>query len=475
MSRCSRPICLTAWLLAATLAQASPPQSGEAQPTPKPAVSESKIEQVIKRPITLSFQDAPLSAVLDDLHTTQGINIVLDLPALKEDAIDRESPVSIRLEEVSLRSALNLILRQCQLTWVIKDDVVVVTTEKYAHGKLKQVAYQVADLVVPVNRSPVVLAFGDVVKVERPTATKPATTENELIRLITSTIAPRSWAEMGGPGTIDYHPLTMSLVVNQSADIQEQVADLLAALQRLQDLEVSLEIRVLRLSAEFCERKGLNPEGDATKLLKPEEFARLLTAAREDPTTNVMQAPKLTLFNGQQAIFHFEEAGKGLSLNLLPNVSADRRFVKLEMMRGLWNPQSGEGFSKRLEIPDGATVVSGCWTETREAASEPPVLSKIPYVNRLFRNVQIQRAERTEKVLVCVTPRVVVQEEEEVRQTAFVRPPDAEAVKDPSPVEQVRSLVRQYHQACAEGDLKKAKKLARKALALDPTCFGKQP
>jgi len=59
--------------------------------------------------------------------------------------------------------------------------------------------------------------------------------QDQLIKMITSTIKPESWSEMGGPGTIDYWPMGMALVVNNSADVQEQVADFLAALRRLMD------------------------------------------------------------------------------------------------------------------------------------------------------------------------------------------------------------------------------------------------
>src|SRR5262249_2809032 len=85
-----------------------------------------------------------------------------------------------------------------------------------------------------------------------------ATTEAELIKLITSTIQPNTWSESGGPGTIDYFPLTMSLVINQTADIQEQITDLLAALRRLQDQEVSVEVRFITVAEEFFERIGVN-------------------------------------------------------------------------------------------------------------------------------------------------------------------------------------------------------------------------
>src|SRR5262249_6708765 len=72
-----------------------------------------------------------------------------------------------------------------------------------------------------------------------------ATREDQLIELIQHTIAPHSWASMGGQGTIDYFPMTMSLVINQTPDIQEQIAELLETLRRLQDAEVAVEIRLI--------------------------------------------------------------------------------------------------------------------------------------------------------------------------------------------------------------------------------------
>jgi hypothetical protein len=57
----------------------------------------------------------------------------------------------------------------------------------------------------------------------------------ELIQLICQTIAPRTWSEMGGDGTIDYHRASRSLVVTHTQDVQDQVMDLLAALRRLQE------------------------------------------------------------------------------------------------------------------------------------------------------------------------------------------------------------------------------------------------
>ena len=40
-----------------------------------------------------------------------------------------------------------------------------------------------------------------------------------------------------------------------------------------------------------------------------------------------------------------------------------------------------------------------------------PILSKVPYINRLFKNVGIGR--ETQSLMMMVTPRIIIQEEEE--------------------------------------------------------------
>jgi general secretion pathway protein D len=45
-------------------------------------------------------------------------------------------------------------------------------------------------------------------------------------------------------------------------------------------------------------------------------------------------------------------------------------------------------------------------------------LSKLPYINRLFRNVGIGR--ETDSLMMMVTPRIIIQEEEEEKQTGVI-------------------------------------------------------
>lgn len=68
-----------------------------------------------------------------------------------------------------------------------------------------------------------------------PCETHAATTaEERLVRLITRTVAPTSWAETGGPATIEYYPPSQSLVIHQTPEVHEEIERLLLVLRRQQ-------------------------------------------------------------------------------------------------------------------------------------------------------------------------------------------------------------------------------------------------
>ncbi|MCI0461523.1 MAG: tandem-95 repeat protein, partial [Gemmataceae bacterium] len=69
--------------------------------------------------------------------------------------------------------------------------------------------------------------------------------------------------------------------------------------------------------------------------------------------------------------------------------------------------------STTVSVPDGGTVLMGGLKRLSEGRNEfgPPILSKIPYVNRLFENVGYGR--EAESLMLMVTPRIIISEEEE--------------------------------------------------------------
>ncbi|MFN9853858.1 MAG: hypothetical protein ACK57P_18745, partial [Planctomycetota bacterium] len=69
--------------------------------------------------------------------------------------------------------------------------------------------------------------------------------------------------------------------------------------------------------------------------------------------------------------------------------------------------------STTVSVPDGGTILMGGIKRLREGRTErgTPILSKIPYINRLFRNTAIGR--ETSTLMFTVTPRIIIPEEEE--------------------------------------------------------------
>src|SRR5262249_31287645 len=55
--------------------------------------------------------------------------------------------------------------------------------------------------------------------------------EHELIELIKTTISPTIWTDAGGPASLEYFPLTHSLVAHAPPDVQEQIAELFEAMR----------------------------------------------------------------------------------------------------------------------------------------------------------------------------------------------------------------------------------------------------
>jgi type II secretory pathway component GspD/PulD (secretin) len=278
---------------------------------PRRSPAERDIERRLLAPATVHFQELPLRQAIEDLRQIHNLNIDIDEQALRDKGVGLDRTVNVKVDGVALKSALNVMLGHLNLTYIIDEGILKITTPDRARGKMALATHYIADLVIPVgnfDNLPFVAPGTGPVRpppgTPLPTTGYPpptplvppyslqggtqtgtgigsqgtmnptppdaggngnwtksnpgATQERELIRMITNVVSPQSWTEMGGPGTIDYHPLTMSLVVNQTADIQEQIADLLAALRRLQDQEVAVEVKFISVADDFYERVAVN-------------------------------------------------------------------------------------------------------------------------------------------------------------------------------------------------------------------------
>lgn len=122
------------------------------EPTLAPvSPAEEKIRKALTRPITFDFRETPLDQITKFVQDFAGINVVLDQVGLDEAGVDSEEPISLQLDDIPLKSGLKLMLGPLELAYLIKDDVLLITSKEKAESLLVTKVYPVADLVIPIT------------------------------------------------------------------------------------------------------------------------------------------------------------------------------------------------------------------------------------------------------------------------------------------------------------------------------------
>ncbi|MCR4415824.1 MAG: hypothetical protein NUV77_25700, partial [Thermoguttaceae bacterium] len=117
----------------------------------KPGKAEQRINEALSEPTKIDFTDTPLSDVIAYLEEYHKINIEFDNKALEDAGVGTDTAITRNLQGVSLRSALRLMLRDLNLTYVIQNEVLLITTPEDAGTRLSTRVYPVADLVLPIQ------------------------------------------------------------------------------------------------------------------------------------------------------------------------------------------------------------------------------------------------------------------------------------------------------------------------------------
>ena len=114
---------------------------------------EKQIEQSLGRSVSLHFNNEPLVKVIEEIQKIADVNVVLDNAGLDEERVASGTSVTIGVDGITLRSALNLILEPLNLGYMTKNEVLVITSRLKQQGQLEPRAYPVADLVLPIPNS----------------------------------------------------------------------------------------------------------------------------------------------------------------------------------------------------------------------------------------------------------------------------------------------------------------------------------
>ena len=176
---------------------------------------DQQIAEALNRSIRLDVKEVGLQDFVNALAEQLDVPISLDILSLEEVGIELSMPVSVKVKNASVRAALRAALNDYDLTYMIKNDSLVITTPEAAEANLRLHVYNVSDLVDSATKSRIQARYesDDVV------------VRIQIIETITNTIHVEDWDEVGGAGHIE--PLLLGdmvyLVVSQTEEVHEGI------------------------------------------------------------------------------------------------------------------------------------------------------------------------------------------------------------------------------------------------------------
>ncbi len=165
--------------------------------------AERQIEKALDKSVSLSFQNTPLTDVVTSLAKQLSVNVTLDSQALMDEGIPTDVPVTLQLERITARSALELLLKPPMLAAVIEHEALLITTASKEREKLITYTYPVSDLIGPNENYAL------------------------LVQLLESSTSGPWMTRDGEGGVVTALDTTGSLVIRQTTGVQRQVLNLL--------------------------------------------------------------------------------------------------------------------------------------------------------------------------------------------------------------------------------------------------------
>ncbi len=106
-----------------------------------------RIRAALDQNTRLEFPNTPLRDAIQFLAHTHDVNVLIDEPAATEAGVNISDNIDVVLQGVKLAEALNILLEPAGLTYVMTNDVLLVTTPDRAAREIDTRSYDVSGLV----------------------------------------------------------------------------------------------------------------------------------------------------------------------------------------------------------------------------------------------------------------------------------------------------------------------------------------
>ncbi len=151
--------------------------------------------------------DWPLRDVIEKISNQTGVTIRLS-KKIEDGGVQPDQRVMISARDVSAETFLSLLLSDLNLTLMVKREVLHVTTAEDAQS--------------PENMMTRIYPVGDF---------------DPIVGMITTTIEPDSWQDVGGPGSITGFENSRSLVIATRRDLHQKIGPLIVSLRWAKGLQ----------------------------------------------------------------------------------------------------------------------------------------------------------------------------------------------------------------------------------------------
>ena len=185
------------------------------EPKKKKILSKKEtIRCILRNKIDLNFENTPLTKVAEHLGRLLKTKVILHKISLENEGLDIETPVNFQVYGLSAASALKFMLSDFDLTYVIKDDFLLILascTEQHEFLEIEH--YDITDL-----------TGGDFIS-------------DDFVDSIIRNVYPSAWSTVGGEGTIIPFENCGArlLVVKQTQGIHLELQNFLEDLRKIQN------------------------------------------------------------------------------------------------------------------------------------------------------------------------------------------------------------------------------------------------
>ena len=185
---------------------------------------ERAIIKALGSSMSMTMEGEQLKYFLEAMEKQLGIPLVIDKQALESAGIGLDTPISIRAKNWSARSVLRKVFSDLGIAYIIRSEEVMVTTQETARETMITRSYYIGDL-LPIFGNNNVAGLNNQyldpftrMNLAAASQFQFAQTLTGIIDSIKSQVDPNSWAP-NGQGSIVFEPLSMSLIVKQTAEV----------------------------------------------------------------------------------------------------------------------------------------------------------------------------------------------------------------------------------------------------------------